>query len=216
MANETPPARKASFLSLTQLISLAIIITLAANALISSQDLAFVIFSIIYIYFLSTFAFPPFPTPPKNPPIFDPKNRILPIYVSAGAIIGLFLPLIYILQGIFSGDKERIKTAAPHLFLLATQVYMEGVVFSDMFAIPIHVFVPVFYNSKRIFSIVEWLVTEFSIVEDADDSYVRVLFGRALALGNMAFWGFNLFGFLLPIYLPRAFNKYYSSSKVKD
>ncbi|WCJ36673.1 hypothetical protein M5689_017858 [Euphorbia peplus] len=215
MADSSSQSRKPSFLSSTQLTSLAIITTLAANTLISLQDLAFVIFSIIYIYFLSIFAFPP-PNPPQKPSVFDPKNRILPIYVSVGALVGLFLPLIYILQGIFSGNKEGVRAAAPHLFLLSCQVYLEGVVFSDKFAIPIHVFVPVFYNSKRIFSIVEWLVSEFSDVKEGSGRRVQI--GRGLALANMAFWGYNLFGFLLPVYLPRAFSKYYSifSSKVKD
>ncbi|WCJ36672.1 C2H2-like zinc finger protein [Euphorbia peplus] len=113
-------------------------------------------------------------------------------------------------------NKEGVRAAAPHLFLLSCQVYLEGVVFSDKFAIPIHVFVPVFYNSKRIFSIVEWLVSEFSDVKEGSGRRVQI--GRGLALANMAFWGYNLFGFLLPVYLPRAFSKYYSifSSKVKD
>ncbi|MFQ6620324.1 hypothetical protein Gotur_001207 [Gossypium turneri] len=30
----------------------------------------------------------------------------------------------------------------------------------------------------------------------------------------MGFWCFNLFGFLLPVYLPKAFKMYYSKTKV--
>ncbi|KAG4121146.1 hypothetical protein ERO13_D11G188266v2 [Gossypium hirsutum] len=44
----------------------------------------------------------------------------------------------------------------------------------------------------------------------------RVYVGRVLALANMGFWCFNLFGFWLPVYLPKAFKMYYSETKVKD
>jgi hypothetical protein len=36
-----------------------------------------------------------------------------------------------------------------------------------------------------------------------------VVTGRAFAAANLAFWGFNLFTFLLPFYLPKALRRYY-------
>ncbi|KAF2320437.1 hypothetical protein GH714_027511 [Hevea brasiliensis] len=212
----TTPSKKAGFLSFTQLNALSVITVLAASGMVSLEDFAFVVFSIIYMYFISKVAFP-CANPSKDSLVFDPKNKILGLYVSVGAIIGLFLPIAYIFEGIFEGDKEGIKAAAPHVFLLASQVFMEGVAFSDRFALPVRVFVPVFYNSRRIFTIVEWLRNEISKVEqDYRGSLRRLHFGRALAVANMAFWCFNLFGFLLPVFLPRAFKKYYSGYKVKD
>ncbi|KAJ9139869.1 hypothetical protein P3X46_030564 [Hevea brasiliensis] len=212
----TTPSKKAGFLSFTQLNALSVITVLAASGMVSLEDFAFVVFSIIYMYFISKVAFP-CANPSKDSLVFDPKNKILGLYVSVGAIIGLFLPIAYIFEGIFEGDKEGIKAAAPHVFLLASQVFMEGVAFSDRFALPVRVFVPVFYNSRRIFTIVEWLRNEISKVEqDYRGSLRRLHFGRALAVANMAFWCFNLFGFLLPVFLPKAFKKYYSGYKVKD
>lgn len=214
----TTPSRKPGFLSFRQLNALAVIIVLAASGMVSPEDTAFVVFSIIYMYFISKIAFPSV-NPPKDSLVFDPKNKILRLYMLVSAIVGVFLPIAYIFEGIFEGDKEGIKAAAPHLFLLAAQVFMEGVAFSDRFSIPIRVFVPVFYNSRRIFTIVEWLRNEVSKVEqEYGGSARRLHIGRALAAANLAFWGFNLFGFLLPVYLPRAFKKYYSYSanKVKD
>ncbi|MCD7461704.1 hypothetical protein HAX54_046838 [Datura stramonium] len=116
-------------------------------------------------------------------------------------------------------DTEGIKAAAPHVFLLASQVFMEGVTFTDGFSLPVRVFVPVFYNSRRIFTIMEWLSSEISKVDqEYGGDMRRVYMGRALAAANMAFWCFNLFGFLLPVYLPKAFKMYYYSgtSKIKD
>ncbi|CAI9774133.1 unnamed protein product [Fraxinus pennsylvanica] len=120
-------------------------------------------------------------SPHADPPVFGETNKILSIYVFFGAVIGLFVPIAYILEGFFEGDKEGINAAAPHVFLLSSQIFMEGLSFSE------------YGGSSR-----------------------RLYIGRALAIANMAFWCFNLFGFLLPVFLPKAFKRYYSYKKIKD
>ncbi|KAL6127144.1 hypothetical protein ACLB2K_075187 [Fragaria x ananassa] len=208
--------RKPGSFSFRQLNALAVIVVLSASGMVSPQDLAFVLFSIAYMYFISKVAFP-VQSSIKDPAVFSPQNKILRLYVLLGAIIGLVLPIAYIFEGIFESDKQGISAASPHVFLLASQVFMEGLAFSDQFSTPIRVFVPVFYNSRRIFTIVEWLTSEFSKdYAEYGGSAKRLYLGRALAIANMAFWSFNLFGFLLPVYLPRAFKKYYSTHKVKE
>ncbi|KAL0317801.1 UNVERIFIED_CONTAM: hypothetical protein Sangu_2194400 [Sesamum angustifolium] len=139
-------------------------------------------------------AFPP-TSPHSEPPVFGENNRILGFYVLFAAVIGLFLPIAYIIEGVFEGDKEGIHAAAPHLFLLCSQVLMEGISFLGNFSLPIRVFVPVFYNSKRIFTIVEWLRSEMSRGAEYGGSAGRLYTGRALAVANMGLWCFNLFGF---------------------
>ncbi|KAL5727432.1 hypothetical protein ACHQM5_000630 [Ranunculus cassubicifolius] len=207
--SKSTPTKKGNHFSLRQLNSLAVIVVLSASGMVSITDFSFVVFSFIYIFFLSKIAFPSLPTSIATP-IFGEKNRMLGIYVMVAALIGLFLPIMYIFHGIIEGDKHGIKAASPHVFLLASQVFMEGLAFSGEFSIPIRVFVPVFYNTKRVFSIVDWLRAEIEKkdVEDSGDE-IRLYVGRALAVANMAFWCFNLFGFLLPVYLPRAFKNYY-------
>ncbi|CAA3000535.1 uncharacterized protein LOC111393240 [Olea europaea subsp. europaea] len=210
------PQTRRGFFTFRQLNALAVIIVLSASGMVSIEDFAFVIFSIIYMYFMSKTAFPATSSLP-HPRVFGETNKILSIYVFFAAVIGLFLPIAYIFKGIFEGDKEGIKAAAPHVFLLSSQVFMEGVSFSGNFSLPIRVFVPVFYNSRRIFTIVEWLRSEISKVEaEYGGSSRRLYIGRALAIVNMAFWCFNLFGFLLPVFLPKAFKIYYSDKKNKD
>ncbi|CAL9008710.1 unnamed protein product [Prunus brigantina] len=215
---QKPPAqRKPGLFSFRQLNALAVIVVLAASGMVSPTDFAFVLFSMIYIHFISKVAFPTTLNSPKDPAVFNPQNKILRLYVLVGAIVGLLLPIAYILEGMVEGDKEGISAASPHVFLLASQVFMEGVALTDRFSTPIRVFVPVFYNSRRIFTIVEWLRSEFSKeYEEYGGSAKRLYLGRGLAIANMAFWCFNLFGFLLPVYLPRAFKKYYSLQKVKE
>ncbi|VVA11139.1 PREDICTED: transmembrane [Prunus dulcis] len=203
--------KKAGVLPFWQINALAVIIVLSASGMVSPGDFAFVLFSFIYIYFLSKFAFPTLPSS-KDPQAFNPQNKFLRLYALLGVIIGLVLPIAYIFEGIMEGDKQGIKAAAPHVFLLASQVIMDGVVFNDRFSTPIRLFVPVFYNSKRIFTLVEWLKNEFS-KEAYGASARRLYLGRMLAVANLAFWSLNLFGFLLLVHLPAAFKKYYSAHK---
>uniref|UniRef100_A0A7N0V2M2 DUF7733 domain-containing protein n=1 Tax=Kalanchoe fedtschenkoi TaxID=63787 RepID=A0A7N0V2M2_KALFE len=214
-----PDTKRRALLSFRQLHSLVIIIVLSASGMVGLQDFAFLIFSAAYTFLLSKLVFPALPSTSPPAPIFDSRaTKLLSIYVRAGAAIGLYLPILYILTGVFSGDKQGTRSAAPHVFLLAAQIFMEGIVFSGGFSIPVRVFVPVCYNSMRMFAIVEWLKSEIWKVGVADGgSTRRVAAGRGLAVANLVFWGFNLFGFLLPIYLPRAFRRYYSDVfKVKD
>ncbi|CAJ1977030.1 unnamed protein product [Sphenostylis stenocarpa] len=207
--------RKSGFPSFRHLNCLAVVIVLSASGMIGPEDFAFVAFSIVYMFFISKVAFPSLHS--SEPPVFNPQNKMFALYVFIAAIIGLFGPIAYILDGIFEGDKEGIKAAAPHVFLLASQVFMEGVAFSGRFSIPIRAFVPIFYNSRRIFTIVDWLRSEINKVnEEHSGSARRIYVGRVLAVANMAFWCFNLFGFLLPVYLPRVFKLYYSSHKEKE
>ncbi|KAK2653905.1 hypothetical protein Ddye_013761 [Dipteronia dyeriana] len=211
-AAETIP-RKHTFLNFQQLNALAVIIVFSASGMVSPEDFGFVIFSLIYIFFLSRVAFPTL-HPSHVSPVFNSKNKIFRLYMYVGAAVGLFLPIAYIFQGIFEGDQEGIKAAAPHVFLLASQIFMEGV--SMSFSIPIRVLVPIMYNSRRILTLMEWLRDEVSKnEEDYKGSTRRLYVGRSLAAANMAFWCCNLFGLLLPVYLPRGFKKYYTA-KLKD
>ncbi|GMI96322.1 PSI-INTERACTING ROOT-CELL ENRICHED 3 [Hibiscus trionum] len=203
-------------LTLMHLSCLAVMIIVAASGVVSPWDLAFVVFSIIYMFLLFKVAFPR-TVPPKYSMVLDPRNKILRKYMTVSAYIGLYFPVAYIFHGILGGDSHAMKAAGPHLFLVTSQVFMEGVAFSDRFSIPIGVYIPVLYNSRRIFTLVDWMRSEFSEVDNESGvSGIRVYVGRVIALANMAFWCFNLFGFLLPVYLPRAFKVYYSESKVKD
>ncbi|OAY75724.1 hypothetical protein ACMD2_09775 [Ananas comosus] len=203
------PRRIHRFLSFRQLNALATLVVLAASSTVPVADLAFALLSLPYLYLLSSLSFPPLsPSPP--PPIFGQRNPLLAAYVALGAVLGLLLPIAYIVDGVLAGDKHGLAAAAPHVFLLAAQVFLEGVTFSHHFSLPIRAFVPVSYNARRLFTLADWLRAEMRKADLAPPR--RLLAGRALALANLAFWTFNLLGFLLPIYLPRALMRHYSHS----
>ncbi|XP_047332650.1 uncharacterized protein LOC124936212 [Impatiens glandulifera] len=219
---DSPPANPptgagagGSFITFPNLNCLAIIIILTSTGMVNLKDLSFAVFSLIYLYFLSKVAFPTLSSDPNHspPPVFGETNKILGLYVLAGAIIGLFIPMAYIFEGIIKGDKDGIKAACPHLFLLSCQVLMEGLTFYGGFSLPIRVFVPVFYNSRRVMVIVDWIREEMWKMDHGDGGGSRVYVGVGIGILNMGFWSFNLFGFLLPVYLPMAFKKYYLVNK---
>ncbi|CAL1378242.1 unnamed protein product [Linum trigynum] len=89
---------------------------------------------------------------------------------------------------------------------------MEGVALgSSRFSLPVGILIPVFYHSRCIFTLADWLSFEFATSED-DAGARRLYFGRGLAVANMAFWRFNLFGLLLPVAVPICPKKYYAAS----
>ncbi|KAL5981456.1 hypothetical protein ACLOJK_015517 [Asimina triloba] len=208
----TPPRPRRHRFTFSHFIALAVMLVLAADGMVATQDLAFALFSLLYFCLLSKVAFPPLSPRSESPPVFK-KTRLFNLYFFVSVIvsfsISIILPIGYILGGIYEGDKEGIMAAVPHVFLLSTQIFMEGVTFSCRFEMPINAFVPVFYNTRRILTIMEWLRMEMAKVDEEYGWLRRLHVGRALAMANLAFWSFNLFGFLLPVYIPLAFDMYY-------
>ncbi|KAL4191481.1 hypothetical protein AMTRI_Chr07g30140 [Amborella trichopoda] len=207
--NPFPPKnqRPSFFLSFWQFYCLSIAITISAIGLVSFKDMAFVIFSFFYTFILSKVAFPLTVSTPRTP-VFKQDNKWLKSYIQVAAIIGLLLPTGYIFEGILEGDEEGAKFAAPHLFLLCFQVFMEGFAFSSKFSLGVSAFVPISYNTRRIFTLVDWVRDEFGR-EGIVGSMWRLQAGQWLAVVNLVLWCFNLFCFLLPVYLPLAFEQYY-------
>lgn len=124
-------------------------------------------------------------------------------------ISGLLFPICYIGDGIFRGDIHGAGAAAPHLFLLSGQAFTEPIGFSDKFSTPIGILGPVFYNARRIFALLDWVKAEFSDTQRPGGP-VRLYGGRAIALVNTVMWFYNLFGLLLPVFLPRSCEIYFS------
>ncbi|CAN8302174.1 unnamed protein product [Cochlearia groenlandica] len=191
-----------------------VIIVLSASGLVTIQDFLFTILTIVYFFFLSKLIFPPHENPNRDAPLTNPNNKILRLYVTATAIVGLVIPVCYILEGITEDDKIGVSAAAPHVFLLANQVFIEGLAAACGFSSPARILVPIVYNARRVLTIVEWAMSEFSRGGDgATVTARRIYAGKVLAAVNLGVWSFNLFGVLIPVYLPRAFKRYYGSVK---
>lgn len=136
------------------------------------------------------------------------------MYVVLGTTVGLFLPLAHVLGGFARGDDAAVRSATPHLFLLSCQILTENVVGSlGAFSPPVRALVPLLYTVRRVFVIVDWVydvwanraLTRAATAQEA----AWVWFGRYLAAANLVYFSANLFVFLIPRFLPRAFEKYF-------
>ncbi|XP_020112612.1 uncharacterized protein LOC109727125 [Ananas comosus] len=178
-----------------------------------------------YLFLSPPSSFPPTTTAtatsPSPPPSFTRNKPIFSVYVAVASLLGLVLPMAYIAHGLLlssdDDDNGALAAAAPHLFLLAAQLFLEGAAAASGFSLPAFAAVPIAYNSRRMFALADWVRREAARAADGPGvSTLQVLAGRVLASANLVFWAFNLFGFLLPIYLPWALKTHYSAHYKDD
>lgn len=136
--------------------------------------------------------------------------------------------MAYILGGFSRGDTESVLASSPHLFLLSCQILTENVIHGFRgVSLPVRALTPILYNAVRLTSLYRWVTRV--LTRDAPPISSEVLgrpliiwsllvnrdvnlwssFGKALAVVNWLFWHFNLFGFLVCVFLPRAMAAYY-------
>lgn len=195
----------------------AFIMVFSVSGLVPVIDLLFPAFASAYVVFLSRFIFPPPATAPSREDaarLFQ-GGRLFRVYTLVGTTVGLFLPLAYVLGGFARADDEAVRSATPHLFLLSFQILTENVVSGLLlFSAPVRALVPLLYTIRRVFVLVDWVQDVW--VEKAmagsggkRQDVVWHWFGRGLAAANLAYFGINLTCFLIPRFLPRAFECYF-------
>ncbi|KAG2539552.1 uncharacterized protein LOC120687185 [Panicum virgatum] len=211
--------------SIKQLNTLGAAAVLAFSTTVPLAEIAFAVLLLPYLLVLAWVAFPQRPgKPDPAAPVFPGLGgRLrLAVHTAAGFVVGAALPALYILDGLRAGDTAGVAAAAPHAFLLSAQVFTEGIAaaWPGTFSLPVRAAVPVMYSARRMFAASEWLREE---LQERDElgrgppaAPRRVAAGRALAAANLAFWGFNLFAFLLPFYLPKALRRYYLGTDHED
>ncbi|KAL5230699.1 hypothetical protein ABZP36_029475 [Zizania latifolia] len=217
-SSSTPRPRHLYYLfSIKKLNSFGAAAVLAFSTTVPLSDIAYAVFVIPYIVLLSVLAFPQRPGKP-NPaaPVFVGSGRLLlAVNTAAGFLVGAALPALYIVDGLRTGDTAGVAAASPHAFLLAAQVFTEGLTeaWPGRFSLPVRVAVEVMYSARRMFAASEWLRQELEKRDQLDGvggapavARRRVVAGRVLAVVNLSFWAVNLFAFLLPFYLPSALN----------
>ncbi|KAI5679398.1 hypothetical protein M9H77_10348 [Catharanthus roseus] len=187
-------------LRLIELQLVAFIMVFSASGLVPLLDLIFPAFTSAYILALSRFVFPSRGRISGSREIFRG--------------MGLFLPLAYVLGGFARGDEHAVRSATPHLFLLSFQILTENIISGlSLFSPPARALVPLLYTTRRLFIILDWTKDVWinkTLPANADLQNVAwYWFGRVLAVANLVYFSINLFGFLIPRFLPRAFENYF-------
>ncbi len=138
-------------------------------------------------------------------------------YVTSFAVATVLLPLLTVsvaplLLGAQAGALVQ-RAAAPPLFLLMAQLFMETTTESSPrhWAALVRILNPIGFNAFRLLPLTDWLISGATIALAASNAGVPLggrlftAWAALLAAVNLALWIYNLFGFLLlkalPLYL---------------
>ena len=83
------------------------------------------------------------------------------------------------------------------------------------FSPPVRALVPLLYTVRRVFVVVDWVYDVWAAAPPPPrraataQEAAWLWFGRYLAAANLVYFSANLFVFLIPRFLPRAFEKYF-------
>lgn len=201
-------------LRVIELQLVAFITVFSASGLVPLLDLIFPAFASAYLIALSRLAFPAHGNSSSGSQELFRGGKFFRFYVVVGTTIGLFLPLAYVLGGFARGDEDAVRCTTPHLFLLSFQILTENVISGlSMFSSPVRALVPLLYTVKRLFLIIDWINDAWFNKTLPANAEVKdaawYWFGRVLAVANLAYFASNLFCFLIPLFLPRAFERYF-------
>ncbi|KAH6806978.1 transmembrane protein, partial [Perilla frutescens var. frutescens] len=216
-AKTTKPASEGGVMGSLRVIELqlvAFIMIFSVSGLVPLLDLVFPAAVTAYLLALSRLVFPTVGKGGDQSPEIFQGSRLFRAYVIAGTTVGLFLPLAYVLGGFARGDDHAVRSATPHLFLLSFQILTENIISGmSLFSPPVRALVPLLYTVRRIFVIVDWMNDVWlnkTLPANAPFSDVGwYWFGRCLALMNLGYFATNLFCFLIPRFLPLAFERYF-------
>ncbi|GMJ03709.1 hypothetical protein like AT1G27990 [Hibiscus trionum] len=190
------------------------IMVFSISGLVPLIDLVFPAFASAYIIGLSRFAFPSHSYVSIASREIFPDSKLFRLYVVIGTTIGLFLPLGYVLGGFARGDNHDVRAATPHLFLLSFQILTENVIGGlSLFSPPVTALVPLLYTVRRIFVLIDWIHDVWLNKTLPADARLKDIvwhwFGKGLAVANLMYFSINLFLFLIPRFLPQAFERYF-------
>ncbi|XP_062109551.1 uncharacterized protein LOC133821034 [Humulus lupulus] len=203
-------------LRIIELQLVAFIMVFSVSGLVPLLDLVFPAFASAYLLALSRLVFPTNCDhgTTTSQELFH-GSKLFRLYVIMGTAVGLFLPLAYVLGGFARGDGHAVRSATPHLFLLSFQILTENIISGlSLFSPPVRALVPLLYTVRRIFVILDWIKdvwVDQTLPANAPFKDVGWFwFGRSLAVANLGYFAINLFVFLIPRFLPRAFDRYFS------
>ncbi|KAL0385322.1 UNVERIFIED_CONTAM: hypothetical protein Sradi_2926500 [Sesamum radiatum] len=201
-------------LRVIELQLVAFIMVFSASGLVPLVDLLFPAFASGYVLVLSRFVFPSLGKISNESPEIFQGSRMFRLYVVVGTAVGLFLPLAYVLGGFARGDDHAVRSATPHLFLLSFQILTENIISGlSLFSPPVRALVPLLYTVRRIFVILDWTKDVWinkTLPANAQlPDVCWYWFGRGLAVANLAYFAVNMLCFLIPRFLPRAFERYF-------
>lgn len=156
------------------------------------------------------------------------KNQML-VWNGLAVIIGYIAPILYFIQSFFVTaittttttnqdynsnylmtmallDNNTKSIIATNIFLISCQIISENISRKVLTPLPIKILIPIMYNTVRMGSLYSWMMC-WSNMD---------MVGQGLALVNFVYWGFNLFGFLIPIAAMRYMRSYFFGVEAEE
>ncbi|BBN07626.1 hypothetical protein MPTK1_4g05130 [Marchantia polymorpha subsp. ruderalis] len=191
-----------------EIVFSSLCIILIAGGWVPKEDIIFSILTTLYIFIMQKKVFTAV-TPYIIPGMFP--GKVFAIYLSTMSVLGLLFPLVYLIGAYILGDMTGFEAAVPSIFLLLVQCLSENYTYTRVsFSLLIRVLVPVMYNARRIFTLWTWALYIFGDGVDPEFSTgYWLLCGQILAAVNVIIWNYNLWCFLIPIFLPGSMRAYY-------
>jgi len=130
-------------------------------------------------------------------------SKIYELWIKIGFILSICAPLIVIVKNFFLTttsavlNKTGTRACARPLFLLCCQASVECITRRVMAPLPLRILVPLIFNSARLIPLWLWTMKATTIT------------GKILAISNITYWVFNLFGFLIPTASMRYLRAYF-------
>lgn len=172
---------------------------LAASGAVTAPDITFSLAWPVYIAAINRFRFSSNRSMAGKPSrTLVPENWIK-YYAAFAGLIALLIPAVLCTVGALHDGKESqiVIILGPHLYLTAAQVVCEFFSSGSNVAMLPRMLVPIGFNTYRMWTLCIWC--NGAAAAGLGPSHML------LAYGNLAFWAYNLFVFLLlkmvPLYL---------------
>jgi len=185
----------------------AVICVMAWYFAIPTMDVVFAIFFSAYLILANILRFQSNAPARKNEKEINlfllKEDDVFPwfsIYMIVFASAGVALPAATLLLA----PDEAKSTIAPHLFLLLTQIHMEGVTNDVRYHNVIRLLVPIGFNTYRMSSLFRWVEVAWKNNASLEGCWYYCNIG--LAVVNLILWAYNLFVFLLLRVAPAYFD----------
>jgi len=151
----------------------------------------------------------------KRPLVPDAGASWFPYYMAMATLVGLVAPL----ATIYGGPKEVALLAAPHLFVLWSQIIVETVAMRSAL---VHNYIkmlgPVGFSIYRIPMLIQWSSAAWQMLADADANAPLAWYqwSAFLATLGLAVWIYNTFYMLLLRMVPAMLDPELCPSPEKD
>lgn len=133
-------------------------------------------------------------------------------WLICGIVWGYILPILTVVLQFsrvcdLSSHISFRRHAITSIYLLSIQMATEAIGKHMLLPLPLRIFIPLAYNSVRMVPLYQWVMVGWTGMD---------LWEKVLSLVNFAYWGINLFGFLIPVASLKYFKSHFLAVEAQE